>query len=882
MLFLQLGLALANDADDWRLYAASQLIDAKGLDGAQRVIDRVSATSPFAPDAEITRANILLERRSDAEAAAAAERALALGGDRWSVVASAGDIYRTAGRARDSIATFSRALSMVESAEDRADVLGYRAYAHRFSGNIPAASADARAAFEIDQSVDTRLLYVSILMDDPDGWRDGIRVARSLFAEQPDSVLRLNALGYALIQHAEGLEEGYRLLWRGFNYGQTDYSVVDSLGWAYYLYGHFEEARALIERATDLTQADPNSEILDHLGDVYWRLNRRDEARTTWRSALEARPDAIRRRSLERKVSRGLTEAAPRRRDLPQVEICRIGRGSGKKRDWHAFRGPCSGCADIGVRERASSRRARATPTPISSSARSPIAVTITKPRPIATSTRSRARRAMPRWWKAPSRRRLRQAMRNERATLRGARGRRRREPCIWCARRTRWRHAASPRRPGKSNAVNAGAADELAAGMMLAWVRTGEGRVDDILIELAPLAGVRPYGGLFAYQQAMALDFAGRAEAALDAYATADRTQLWLPAAVERHADLLARIGRREEAAALLRATESRVSNPALASALVRLEGGGSAAETSLSPAEGAAVGLHGLANIFLQEHDNANGLVVLTLALMLDPTQDAVRLAFADAQSNLGHADAARRALAEIPPSSAYSANARVLDAWVLFREGRRDEALARVQEEASPRGRRALADMYRSMDRWSDAEPIYSALINENARDWRLYFARGAARDRLGRWGEAEADLRRALELSPNQPDVANYLGYSLVDRGERLDEAMALIRTAVELKPTSGAVVDSLGWAYFRLGDYDQAIVYLERAIELEPASVVINDHLGDAYWRADRRIEARFQWQRALALDPMESERAALVGKLEAGLPAQPPARSATR
>ncbi len=429
---------------------------------------------------------------------------------------------------------------------------------------------------------------------------------------------------------------------------------------------------------------------------------------------------------------------------------------------------------------------------------------------------------------------------------------------------------------------VNAGAADELAAGMMLAWVRTGEGRVDDILIELAPLAGVRPYGGLFAYQQAMALDFAGRAEAALDAYATADRTQLWLPAAVERHADLLARIGRREEAAALLRATESRVSNPALASALVRLEGGGSAAETSLSPAEGAAVGLHGLANIFLQEHDNANGLVVLTLALMLDPTQDAVRLAFADAQSNLGHADAARRALAEIPPSSAYSANARVLDAWVLFREGRRDEALARVQEEASPRGRRALADMYRSMDRWSDAEPIYSALINENARDWRLYFARGAARDRLGRWGEAEADLRRALELSPNQPDVANYLGYSLVDRGERLDEAMALIRTAVELKPTSGAVVDSLGWAYFRLGDYDQAIVYLERAIELEPASVVINDHLGDAYWRADRRIEARFQWQRALALDPMESERAALVGKLEAGLPAQPPARSATR
>ena len=73
-----------------------------------------------------------------------------------------------------------------------------------------------RAAFEIDQSVDTRLLYVSILMDDPDGWSDGIAVARALFAEQPDSVTRLNTLGYALIQRPEGLEE------RGGLHGSCD------------------------------------------------------------------------------------------------------------------------------------------------------------------------------------------------------------------------------------------------------------------------------------------------------------------------------------------------------------------------------------------------------------------------------------------------------------------------------------------------------------------------------------------------------------------------------------------------------------------------------------------------------------------------------------
>jgi tetratricopeptide (TPR) repeat protein len=318
---LQLGTLLAEDSDDWRLYAAQQTLEAGGANGAERIVNQIPADSPFAPDAEITRASIAIERGNDQAAAAAADRALAIAGDRWSIIASVGDVYRRIGHPDRAIPAFDRALTMAQDGKDRADVLGWRAYAHRFAGNLPAATADMRAAYEIDPSVDTRLLYVSILMDDPAAWSDGVQVARGLFAEQPDSVLRLNALGYALIQRPEGLEEGYRLLWRGFNYGQTDYAVIDSLGWAYYLYGHFDQARALIERANDLSANDPNAEILDHMGDVYWRLNRRDDARAAWRRALEARPDAIRRRSIEQKVSRGLTTPAPRQQTLPQVSL---------------------------------------------------------------------------------------------------------------------------------------------------------------------------------------------------------------------------------------------------------------------------------------------------------------------------------------------------------------------------------------------------------------------------------------------------------------------------------------------------------------------------------------------------------------------------------
>jgi hypothetical protein len=57
------------------------------------------------------------------------------------------------------------------------------------------------------------------------------------------------------------------------------------------------------------------------MGDIYWRLDRRDDARARWREALDARPDAIRRRDLEAKLRRGLTTPAPRTRELPRVDL---------------------------------------------------------------------------------------------------------------------------------------------------------------------------------------------------------------------------------------------------------------------------------------------------------------------------------------------------------------------------------------------------------------------------------------------------------------------------------------------------------------------------------------------------------------------------------
>jgi Flp pilus assembly protein TadD len=152
------------------------------------------------------------------------------------------------------------------------------------------------------------------------------------------------------------------------------------------------------------------------------------------------------------------------------------------------------------------------------------------------------------------------------------------------------------------------------------------------------------------------------------------------------------------------------------------------------------------------------------------------------------------------------------------------------------------------------------------------WALYYSRGIAYERSNQWSLAEADLEHALELKPDQPLVLNYLGYSWIDRGEKLHPGLKMIEKAVELSPDDGYIVDSLGWAHYRLGDYPSAVEYLEKALELVPEDPTINDHLGDAYWKSGRTTEARYQWRRALQFKPEKEDVKPIEAKLDGGLP----------
>ena len=428
-------------------------------------------------------------------------------------------------------------------------------------------------------------------------------------------------------------------------------------------------------------------------------------------------------------------------------------------------------------------------------------------------------------------------------------------------------------------NAVRGGGAEQLLARALVGWADAGDGDAAAQAEALGRLNISRPYSAVFEYQRAMLLEMAGDLDAARAAYEEAGRQGLWLPPALERHAGLLERAGARDAALEILDPNGLAGANPAMAAARARVLADGAAAPEPLSATRGAAISLYGLGTIFLREHDYADGMATLSLARALDPDFDAVKVSFAQAEIDLGHVEAARAVLASVRPDSPYASTAGTMQAWVLLDQGDEAGALSLAREAArggDRRAERALADLYRATAHYREAEPIYTRLIEtpEGAQpDWRLYFARGAVRERLGRLAQSEEDMREALRLSPDQPDVLNYLGYTLVDRTSRVEEGMDLIRRAVTLRPMSGAIIDSLGWAYFKQGDYQNALELLERAIELEPADPTLNDHLGDVYWRLGRRIEARYQWRRALTLDPPEADRQALESKLERGLTA---------
>ena len=129
--------------------------------------------------------------------------------------------------------------------------------------------------------------------------------------------------------------------------------------------------------------------------------------------------------------------------------------------------------------------------------------------------------------------------------------------------------------------------------------------------------------------------------------------------------------------------------------------------------------------------------------------------------------------------------------------------------------------------------------------------ILYQRAMVYDKIGERDKAIADLRRQLEISPDNTSGMNALGYIMLSSPKYdLNEAFKLIQAAYQVEPENPAVNDSLGWAYYLKGDAETALPYLQYAFEQYPDAEVAS-HLGEVLWKLGKHEDAKAVWTEGL-------------------------------
>lgn len=426
--------------------------------------------------------------------------------------------------------------------------------------------------------------------------------------------------------------------------------------------------------------------------------------------------------------------------------------------------------------------------------------------------------------------------------------------------------------------------AGPLVDGLATAWAQVGEGKMSDALASFDKLAKTSGLKAFALYHKALAMASVGDYEGAEKILSGQGGTALNLTRrGLVAEAEILSQLDRDKDALKLLNDKLGSQTDPGLEPLRQRLKDG------QVVPFDSVRNAQDGLSEVFLSvaaalKGEAADGYTLLysRLAEFLRPDNGDAILVSAELLDSEKQYALAVAAYDKLPRTSTDYFAGQVGRAQALYSGGQVDAAIGAMKQlvAAHPdqvEAQIALGDLLRRQSRYAEAIPAYDAAIKliktPQMADWAVYYMRGICHERLGDWAKAEPDFREALKLKPNQPEVLNYLGYGMVERGEKLDEALNMIQRAVAARPNDGFIVDSLAWAYFRLGEYQKALPIAERASQLQPVDAVVTDHLGDVYWAVGRKMEARFQWRRALSFNPDPKDAERIKRKIDLGLDA---------
>jgi len=263
-------------------------------------------------------------------------------------------------------------------------------------------------------------------------------------------------------------------------------------------------------------------------------------------------------------------------------------------------------------------------------------------------------------------------------------------------------------------------------------------------------------------------------------------------------------------------------------------------------------------LLELELESLDAARGYLIRLQNAGVRPNETHYYLGYID--ENQGRRAAAIDHYLQVEPSFSSYFNAQRQAVRLLVQEGRYDESHAHVLAVSNGRPEVELMLLSVEVDALMNANQLEraDARLTESLQVYidniDLLFARSLVNDRRGDLAKVEEDLRRIIELEPENATALNQLGYTLADRTDRHAEALALLERAIAANPEDPAIIDSLGWAQFKLGRYEEALANLERAFAVFPDPEVAA-HLGEVLWMMDRRSEANRVWNNSLRENP---------------------------
>ncbi|MCB9480977.1 MAG: tetratricopeptide repeat protein [Desulfobacteraceae bacterium] len=212
-------------------------------------------------------------------------------------------------------------------------------------------------------------------------------------------------------------------------------------------------------------------------------------------------------------------------------------------------------------------------------------------------------------------------------------------------------------------------------------------------------------------------------------------------------------------------------------------------------------------------------------------------------------------------VPENSELHSNSLAAAALTLNESGRPKEAVSLIKKNLEQKPGdliliSTLGNLYEEKQDYKNAEIIYlQGASIESDKKWSFHYRLGVISDKAGKREKAIEHMKQALELSPENPDALNYLGYTYAEMGINLETAKEMIEKALLARKNDGYITDSLGWVYFKMGDYEKAEFYLEKAAEIVKNDPVILEHLGDLYLKTGREEKAAETYKKVLDANP---------------------------